>query len=97
MESVTPPMMILPANEASWPDVQDIFGDRGPAHQCQCQRYKLAPGEAFSKQPVEQQASRLRQQTGVGAPRTATRLTEVSRPSKRDIGAYTACFTDASA
>ena len=37
-----------------------MFGTRGPAHRCQCQRYKLKPREAFAKFPVEEREFRLR-------------------------------------
>lgn len=72
MDSITAPTTILAANEVSWQDLQDVFGCRGSAHRCQCQRYKLAPGEAFSKQPIEERAARLRQQTGAGRPEAGT-------------------------
>ena len=56
-------MRIVPANEARWEDIQTVFGTRGPAHRCQCQRYKLKPREAFAKFPVEEREFRLRTQT----------------------------------
>ncbi|HEX5618827.1 MAG TPA: GNAT family N-acetyltransferase [Solirubrobacteraceae bacterium] len=56
-------MRIVPANEARWEDVQAVFGTRGPAHRCQCQRYKLRRGEAFAKFPIEEREHRLRVQT----------------------------------
>jgi GNAT superfamily N-acetyltransferase len=59
---------IVPANEVSWEDLQTIFGTRGAASWCQCQRYKLRPREAFAKFPVEERAHRLRQQTDCGHP-----------------------------
>ena len=64
---MTDSITILPANEASWGDLQTVFGDRG-ARYCQCQRYKLAPREAFSKFPAEERAGRLREQTNPGMP-----------------------------
>lgn len=57
---------VLPANEASWDDLQAVFGTRGAASRCQCQRYKLRPKEAFAKFPVEERAQRLRRQTRSG-------------------------------
>ena len=63
---------ILPANEASWDDIQAVFGVRGDAHVCQCQRYKLQPGEAFKKVPIEERAHRLRTQTECGHPKSRT-------------------------
>lgn len=65
---------IIPANEASWEDLQTVFGTRGSAAFCQCQRYKLRPREAFAKFPAEERAFRLREQTNSGdaeAPTTA--------------------------
>ena len=65
-------LSIVPANEASWEDLQAIFGTRGQAARCQCQRYKLRPGEAFRKFPVEERAFRLREQTDCGHPDSDT-------------------------
>jgi GNAT superfamily N-acetyltransferase len=59
---------IVPANEASWEDLQTVFGTRGSAARCQCQRFKLRPREAFAKFPVEERALRLREQTDCGHP-----------------------------
>ena len=64
----TPGRTIVPANEASCEDLQAVFGARGPAAYCQCQRYKLRPREAFAKFPVEERALRLRHQTDCGHP-----------------------------
>jgi GNAT superfamily N-acetyltransferase len=67
---------VAPANEGPWEDIQAVFGARGSARYCQCQRYKLAPREAFSKFPAEERAVRLREQTNPGDPaaRTTTGL-----------------------
>lgn len=69
---MTQELRIVPANEASCEDLQAVFGTRGTATICQCQRYKLKPKEAFSKFPVEERAFRLRQQTSCGDPASAT-------------------------
>jgi GNAT superfamily N-acetyltransferase len=61
-------LTILPANTAGCDDLQTVFGQRGSAAYCQCQRYKLAPKEAFSRFPVEERARRLREQTRCGDP-----------------------------
>ena len=63
---------VVPANEASWEDLQTIFGTRGEASRCQCQRYKLRPRESFRSFPVEERADRLRRQTGCGHPGSDT-------------------------
>jgi GNAT superfamily N-acetyltransferase len=61
-------LSVVPANEATWEDLQTVFGTRGAAALCQCQRYKLRPREAFRKFPVEERVDRLRQQTDCGHP-----------------------------
>jgi GNAT superfamily N-acetyltransferase len=62
---------IVPANEARCADLQTLFGERGAASWCQCQRYKLQPREAFRNFPVEERMNRLRQQTNCGRPDSA--------------------------
>ena len=63
---------VVPANQASWDDLQTVFGTRGPATSCQCQRYKLRPRESFAAFPAEERAERLRQQTDCGRPEPST-------------------------
>jgi GNAT superfamily N-acetyltransferase len=65
-------LSVVPANEASWEDLQTIFGTRGQASRCQCQRYKLRRRESFRSFPVEERAHRLRQQTDCGHPGSGT-------------------------
>ena len=69
---MTSGLRVVPANEASFEDLQTVFGTRGAATHCQCQRYKLKPKEAFSKFPAEERAFRLRQQTDCGHPKAKT-------------------------
>jgi GNAT superfamily N-acetyltransferase len=69
---VTPAISVVPANEASWEDLQTIFGTRGAAATCQCQRYKLQRREAFRSFPAEVRAQRLREQTDCGHPESDT-------------------------
>lgn len=57
---------VVPANEASWEHLQTVFGTRGQACRCQCQRYKLRPKESFASFPAEERAHRLRQQADCG-------------------------------
>ena len=59
-------ILVRPANEASWEDLEAIFGGRGPGARCWCQREKLARGEAFKHFPAEARASRLREQADPG-------------------------------
>ena len=69
---MTPAISVVPANEASWEDLQTIFGTRGAASTCQCQRYKLRRREAFRSFPAEERAQRLREQTDCGHPESDT-------------------------
>jgi GNAT superfamily N-acetyltransferase len=65
-------MRIVPANRASWDDLEAIFGTRGDTARCQCQRYKMAPGESWRGVGRDELAFRLRQQTDCGHPRSRT-------------------------
>jgi GNAT superfamily N-acetyltransferase len=67
-----PAIRVVPANEAAWEDLQAVFGTRGPAARCQCQRYKLRPREHYAGFPVEERARRLREQTACGLPDSRT-------------------------
>ncbi|MGQ9365444.1 N-acetyltransferase family protein [Azospirillum sp. ST 5-10] len=72
MDAAGPEITILPANRASWEDLRLIFGMRGESRKCCCQRYKLAPREAFRSHPAEVRAGRLREQTHCGDPASGT-------------------------
>jgi GNAT superfamily N-acetyltransferase len=63
---------VVPANEASWADLQTVFGTRGPASRCLCQRFKLARRESFASFPAEERAHRLREQTDCGHRESST-------------------------
>lgn len=63
-----PSYEVVPANEASWEHLVAVFGVRGPAARCWCQRYKLARGEAFESCQPEDLAARLRDQTNASHP-----------------------------
>jgi len=65
-------LTIVPADEASCEELQAVFGTRGSAATCQCQRYKLRPRESFASFPAEERAFRLRQQTDSGNPESET-------------------------
>ena len=65
---MTAEITVVPANQAGCDDLQTVVGSRGPAAICQCQRYKLAPREAFKSFPPEERALRLRAQTNCGLP-----------------------------
>ena len=70
--TATPPVTIVPANEASWSDLQAVLGARGDSSRCQCQRYKMQPGESWASVGREELASRFRRQTDCGRPASST-------------------------
>jgi GNAT superfamily N-acetyltransferase len=72
MAGATYAVTIVPANEASWEDLQAVFGTRGAAATCWCQRYKLRPRESFGSFPAEERVRRLREQSGCGRPGSQT-------------------------
>jgi GNAT superfamily N-acetyltransferase len=63
--------MIVPANEASWEDIQAIFGTRGYASACQCQMFKIGHA-AWTPFPREERAFRLLRQSDAGHPESDT-------------------------
>ena len=69
---MTEAIRVVPANEAPWDDIAAVFGARGSASVCYCQRYKLQPGEAFKTHPPRERALRLREQTNAGDPTATT-------------------------
>jgi GNAT superfamily N-acetyltransferase len=71
-DSLEDKLRIVPANEASCEDLQAVFGRRGDAAGCQCQRFKLAPRESFGSFPAEERRFRLHVQTGCGDPSATT-------------------------
>jgi GNAT superfamily N-acetyltransferase len=62
---------IVPANQASWDDLQTIFGARGDPPRCQCQYFKTTPAQ-WRAMPRAERADRLREQAGCGHPRART-------------------------
>ena len=65
-------MTIVPANEASWEDLQTVLGTRGDPSRCQCQRYKMQPGESWASVGADELALRLRAQTECGHRQSST-------------------------
>ena len=63
---------IVPANEASWEDLQTVLATRGDPSRCQCQRYKMQPGESWASVGAEELALRLRAQTECGHRQSST-------------------------
>ena len=67
-----PGIRIVPANEASWEDLQTVLGTRADSSRCQCQRYKMQPGEGWTSVGADEMALRLRAQTDCGYPESGT-------------------------
>lgn len=65
--SATTGLTIRPANEATWADLQTVFGSRGAASRCQCQRQVLGDHDWWFM-AVEERARLLHEQTNVGDP-----------------------------
>ncbi len=63
---------VVPANQASWSDLQAVLGTRGDPSRCQCQRYKMQPGESWASVGREELAFRFRKQTDCGRPKSGT-------------------------
>jgi GNAT superfamily N-acetyltransferase len=62
-------LRIVPANEASWEEIQDIFGPT-EAGDCLCQRLKIA-GWIWRDSTREQRLEMLREQTACDQPKAA--------------------------
>jgi GNAT superfamily N-acetyltransferase len=69
-ELTTDAISVVPANEASWDDLQTIFGTGGEPPRCQCQWFKIP--NAQWRSVSDELADRLREQTGCGNPRAVT-------------------------
>jgi GNAT superfamily N-acetyltransferase len=67
-ETATSSIVIVPANHASWEDLQAVFGTRGDPSRCFCQRYKMQPRESWASVGAEELAFRLRRQADCGHP-----------------------------
>ena len=66
----TAEVRIIPANEATWEDIQSVFGTRGDPSRCWCQRYKMQPRESWASVGAEELAFRLREQADCDHPRS---------------------------
>ncbi len=72
VDTTTTAVTIVPANEASWDDLQAVLGTRGDPSRCQCQRYKMQPRESWASVGAEELAFRLRTQADCGRPEART-------------------------
>jgi GNAT superfamily N-acetyltransferase len=68
---VSTALTIVPANEASWDDLRAIFGDRGYAAYCQCQRFKVGQ-HPWAPLSVAGRMDRLQEETHCGDPSART-------------------------
>jgi GNAT superfamily N-acetyltransferase len=68
---LTDDLTIVPANKASWEDLQAIFGMRGYTAACQCQMFKVGHYH-WTASSREDRAFRLRVETDCGHPESDT-------------------------
>jgi hypothetical protein len=59
---------VVPANEASWDDLQAVLGARGDPARCQCQRFKMRFRVSWASVGTIELAARFRAQTRCGHP-----------------------------
>jgi len=78
-------LRIVPANEASWDDLQTVFGPRGEAHRCQCQWFKTRAAE-WRALSTEERAERLRTQTECGYPDAGTTTGLIAYLDEEPVG-----------
>jgi GNAT superfamily N-acetyltransferase len=67
---MTPAVRVVPANEATWEDLQDIFGTTDAGH-CRCQRFKVQ-GWLWRDSTFDQRVAMQREQVGCGSPDAPT-------------------------
>jgi GNAT superfamily N-acetyltransferase len=65
-------LVIVPANEASWDDLRAIFGVRGYAAYCHCQRFKMKSWAEWRTLQVAGRMERLRLETHCDFPSAGT-------------------------
>jgi GNAT superfamily N-acetyltransferase len=65
-------LTIVPANQASWDDLEAIFGPTGDTSRCWCQRFRMLPKESWGSEGPEELAARLREQTACGTANAQT-------------------------
>jgi len=68
---VSSAVTVVPANEASWDDLRTIFGNRGYAAYCQCQKYKMRSWAEWKSLQVAGRMQRLEAETHCGDPSAA--------------------------
>jgi GNAT superfamily N-acetyltransferase len=83
---MTGDIRVVPANQVSCEDLQTVFGARGSAAICQCQRFKLAPREAFKSYPIAERRRRLEEQTNCGRRSATTTSGLVAYVDREPVG-----------
>jgi hypothetical protein len=82
----TSPFRIAPANEASWENLQAVFGSRGDPSRCYCQRYKMQPRESWASVGAEELGFRFRTQTECGDPNAGATSGLVAYVEREPVG-----------
>lgn len=76
-------LRIVPANEASWDDLQAVL--TGAAHRCQCQRQRLGDRDWWYM-PESERAAILRSETNCGDPRARETIGIVAYRGAEPVG-----------
>src|SRR5215217_9427780 len=92
---MAPALEIVPTNQATWEDLQAVFGTSGDPARCWCQRYKMAPGESWASVGAEELAFRLRQQTDCGHPESDTTTGLVAYLGGEPVGWCASMYVEA--
>ena len=79
-------LRVIPANQASFEDIETVMGVRGDAATCHCQRFKLQRKESFGSLGREELTARLREQSHCGEPRARTTTGLVAYLDDEPIG-----------
>lgn len=82
---MTDGLRVIPANEASWQQLQTVFGQRGDAASCQCQWFRARDRE-FTDMPREEREARFREQTACGHPGAPTTSGIVALLGEEPVG-----------
>jgi GNAT superfamily N-acetyltransferase len=85
-DPITPAQLsIIPANQASWADLQAVFGTADYPGMCYCQHYKTRDCH-WSSLSGEERQSRLREQTRCDNPRARTTSGLVAYLGQEPVG-----------
>jgi GNAT superfamily N-acetyltransferase len=77
--------VVVPANEASWPDLQAIFGTTGDPGHCYCQWFKVRARDWAAISDGERR-DRLREQTRCGQPAKGATTGLVGYVAREPVG-----------